>query len=42
LLDEVTSLRARINELERERDGRDGRHGAAEADPARRRVGAQP
>ena len=45
LLDEVTSLRARVGELEREREARDGRRGAAgaaPADPVRRRVGAQP
>jgi serine O-acetyltransferase len=49
LLDEVTSLRARMGELEREREGSregsDGRRGAPEtagADPVRRRVRAQP
>ncbi|MGE0260031.1 MAG: serine O-acetyltransferase [Alphaproteobacteria bacterium] len=45
LLDEVTSLRARLGELERESESRNGPRGAAEtagADPVRRRVGAQP
>ena len=45
LLDEVTSLRTRVGELEREREARDGRRVAPEAagaDPLRRRVGAQP
>ena len=48
LLDEVTSLRARVGELEREReesrqrsDASRGAPETAEADPARRRVGAQ-
>jgi len=40
----VTTLRARVGELERGREGGDGRRGAAaaEADPMRQRVGAQP
>src|SRR3954466_135244 len=49
LLDEVTSLRARVGELERGREASEGRRSAAEApmaepvaDPVRRRVGAQP
>ncbi len=45
LLDEVTTLRTRVGELEREREARDGRRVAPEAagaDPLRRRVGAQP
>jgi serine O-acetyltransferase len=45
LLDEVTSLRARIGELERERTEAEARGGApvaGSADPVRRRVGAQP
>ena len=39
------SLRTRVGELERERAGNEERRGAAEmadADPVRRRVGAQP
>src|SRR3954447_20404392 len=49
LLDEVTSLRARVGELECGREASEGRRSAAEApmaepmaDPVRRRVGAQP
>src|SRR4051794_4908771 len=49
LLDEVTTLRARVGELERGREASEGRRGAPEApmaepmaDPVRRRVGAQP
>jgi serine O-acetyltransferase len=41
LLDEVTSLRARVGELERERAAL-GAAELAEAEPVRRRVGAQP